>query len=231
MDGYYDEISIEEVIARTRMQLKLNDGSWDSFLEVTIREALRELRAPSVIVKQQCTLEVVDGKAKLPSGFWRLLELRLNNQPVTDPITGVTTNQCYSYLYADTKFLSNCGCTTDGVLDFMKTFQIAKGYIWFPDGTIAEEVQMAYMGYNVDEKGRTMIYAMHERALWNYACYMFFMTNPELANGMIIDQYNRTWIAQKSMVNGIGNEMLFQENKRLIQTFWNSLATSRLMNF
>jgi hypothetical protein len=77
MTGRYEEILIDEVIARAKMQLRIaTTTEHDDTLEVFISEALDHLDCASQLVKKQCCIDVCDHVSELPKGFVRILGLR-----------------------------------------------------------------------------------------------------------------------------------------------------------
>jgi len=226
MTGRYSTISVEEVISRTKMQLRITDTSeHDEYLEMMIFEGLKSLRTLSNFIKKQVELDVVDLKAKLPNDFYKLLGLRFRD-----------TNDgglCSQILYSDTNFLRSCDCDTSlsNVEDFRNRFQIIPGYIILSSGTSAETISLAYLGLNMDADGRILIYEDYERALSSYACYMFTNSYADDYKEATIERYHKTWVNQRALIRGLDAANDFQNQKRQIQDIFNSLAVSRLNNF
>ena len=225
----YQTISVEEVIARTKMQLRLTDTSQDDFLDVLINESLRHLDTLSLLVKKNKYICVSGGKAKLPCGFSQLLALRYK-------VTNYDGKQINTTpVYIDKNFLRSCD-VDDNIVDafesFENTFQINDGYIYFGSRSNIEEVEIAYMGFNVDENDRLMIYEIYERALTAYACYKFAMAYMENFNQYAIEMYKREWTAQKNWIRGKDAKEDFQNTKFQINKIFGALvANSELMNY
>ena len=225
----YQTISVEEVIARTKMQLRLTDTSQDDFLDVLINEGLRHLDTLSLLVKKNKCICVSNGKAKLPSGFSQLLALR-NKVTAYD---GREVNA--TPVYIDKSFLRRCDVDeniVDAFETFDNTFQINDGYIYFGSRSTIEEVEIAYLGFNVDDYDRIMIYEIYERALTAYACYKFSMAYMGNFNQYAIEKYQREWVAQKNWLRGKDAKEDFQNTKFQINKIFGALvANSELMNY
>jgi hypothetical protein len=236
MTGRYSTISIDQVISRAKMQLKLNDGSEEDFLEVLGNEALNNLDCLSLMKKQQKTLCISDCKAKLPCGYYKMLGLRFICSDIVDPENNTIRNNWNNFLYIDKNFLRDCGCevnenSTLPYRDYQQTFQIVDGWIYFNSYIDAEEVEIAYMGMNVDETGRLLIYEDYERAIVNYICWQFALTNIQLFNQYQIEKYERTWKAQKAKVKADDSRNDFQNTKYQIRKIFNAvLVNGILMN-
>ena len=220
MTGRYEEILIDEVIARTKMQLRIaTTTEHDDTLEVFISEALDHLDCASQLVKKQCCIDVCDHVSELPKGFVRILGLR--------PVCADTTTNVYDMVYADVKYLHKNNCGTTGCVDYREGFQINKGFIHFNSDVTFTKADLAYIGLNVDEFGRTLIYKRYERALMNYACYQFSMMFKEEYTNFQTEMWNRTWVEQRSKI--IGEDVLndFMQNRHEIATLMNGLIVSR----
>jgi len=235
MQPRYESVSIDEIISRAKVQLRLTHTSdYDSYLEMMVMEGFGSLGAYSQMVKKRCQITVTQGTAKLPSDFIKLIGIRANIvESTNDPIQG-EFNQCNYFLYADTRFLSTCGCDVsifNGVQN--GGYQIVNGYIHFNagDSIVISDCQLAYYGMGIDEKGRALIYSRYERALSSYACYMFTMAYSEKYNQYIIENYKQQWQLQRSKVRGEDMADNFRNEKRQIMDIWNSLVTSKTINY
>lgn len=226
MNAQYENISIEEVIARTKVQLNLTHGSdYDDALSIFIYEGLSSLGVLSQLSKKQCSLSITNGMAQLPHGFVKLIAVRADIINDTNDPTANNT-QCQYILYADQMFLNNCGCN-----ETAQSFQINNGFIHFNSSAQFANAQIAYFGLNVDEDGRHLIYSKYERALMNYACWMFALNHFDKYHQYIISTYESIWVAQKAKIKADDVRDNFELNKRDIQTILSALVTSRSVNF
>lgn len=229
MSGRYTEIGIDQVISRTKMQLRLvNTTEWDDFFEVLIEEALRSLRPLSMYKKQQCEIELVNRQAKLPKGFYQLLGIRYN----MPAITGDENSVCTTALYVDKKFLSDCNCdvTAGTIYDYYAGFQIVGQYIHWNTDLEDTTMTLAYYGFNLDENGRIVIYEDYERALMAYACYKYTQSWPDKYPQSLRMEYNAEWVAQRAMLRGEDVAFHFKCDKKEISAAVRALATSQAVN-
>ncbi len=233
-------ISINEVIARTKVQLRVDSTTeHDDYLEMMLSEGLRHLDALTLYVKGQCLLDIVDNKAELPKGFQKLLGMRfIQTVTTTETIDGVevqtSTPRCSTVFYVDTKFLNSCACeNVAGFVDYSNTAQIVNNFIHFNSSATIEsgQIQVAYMGLNVDEHGRILVYEEYERGLAAYACYMFTMAYPEMYPIGISDRYYETWKAQKAWIKGGAWKDEFQRTKAEVSATVNALVMDQTVNF
>jgi hypothetical protein len=241
MNPRYEHIGIDQVISRAKVQLRLqNTSDYDSFLELMIFEAMGSLGVLSMLRKDECPLSITNGTAKLPDNFIKLIAITadINVDPDSnDPITA-QLSQCGLMLYADVPFMNSCGCNTDGGFAFnafnfpYQSYQINNGYVHVnnPHGTIVN-AKIAYYGTNTDKDGRAIIFSRYERALFNYACWMYTLANPEGFNQYIIEKYESIWVAQKSMLRAQDVRFKFELEAREIQNILSAMVISKAVNF
>lgn len=220
MTPRYETIVVDQVISRAKVQLCLLDSSNDLFLEMAIFEALDHLDCASELSKECCEIDVCDGIAKLPKGLVRFLAMKIphhtedhkhNEEPTATPRGGFGHNQFL--IYADTDFLNKCGCN-GRYNNFFKTFQINKGYIHLGDNhSHLDKIMVAYLGLNVDEFGRTLIYKRYERALMAYACQMFMLAFKSEYTNYEVEMYRKTWVEQKNYLKGQDRMAEFELDK------------------
>ncbi len=223
----FDTITIDEIIASTKMQLRITDTTTsDDYFELMANEALRHLNCLSLFKKRQCTMDIVDLKSKLPKGFQRILGLRFSS-------TNVSGNEnCYNLVYIDRKFLNSCGCDTSAfnLANYVDSFQMQHGYIYYNSDIGATEATLAFMGLNLDEYGRLIVYEDYERAIRAYLCWMFTQAYPEDFKEATTERYGRTWKAQKAFLKGEDVQEDFRQNKYEIGKIFNGLLVSDFVN-
>jgi len=234
MTPTFSYIKVDEIVARAKMQLRLGDASHDDFLSVLAQEALNSLNALSQLVKKQVCLTFEGTTAKLPQDYVRYLALRLDtaNDTTNDPIQNQLLNGCQMYLYADTAFLTQCGCDASGATDWSRGgFQINAGYIHLNSEVEVLEATLAYMGLNVDEDGKAIIEERYERGVSAYICYMFSLAWVEKTNQYVIEEYKNIWMAQRGKIIGRDAAQSFQVDKRSIQNMWGAFLISPIVNY
>lgn len=223
--GRYDTITVDEIIASCKMQLRITDTTeHDDYLQIIINEGLRELNCLSLFKKFQCTLEIIDSKSKLPNGFQNLLGLRFS---------GSTSSDAYfNLIYIDKKFLDDAGVNTSfsRLANYIDTFQILHGYIHYNSDINATEVSIAWMGLNLDEYGRLIVYEDYERALRAYACWNFTQAYSKDFKEATTERYGRVWKAQKAFVKGQDVQNDFRQNKYEINKLFTALLVSDFVN-
>jgi len=223
--GRYSTITIDQVLTRTKAQLRIFDGAQDDYLQILIYEALRHVDAQPMLIKKCVKLCVVDGKATLPCDFYKLLAIK-------GVMTGVVGNQelYTTRVYVDTNFVRESGYGDSEFQDYSAAFQLNGGYIFLGGGgTEPDEIHLAYLGLNQDNDGNLLIYEDYERALMNYACYQFCMAFNENYNQYLIDRYNRAWAAQKNWLRGEAARIDFENTKFQIRLTFNAIAIDPIM--
>jgi hypothetical protein len=227
-------ISVEEVIARCKVGLRIQDTSeWDSFLEILIREGLGSLNCINQLQKKQCTMTLEDGKIKLPKDLVRFLALRPKSWlPSTEenPITSNFPGNCGRFIYADTTFLDSCGCDNLGFRNFNSGFQINNGFIHFNSEVDIDEATIAYLGMWLDADGKPAIFERFERALTAYACWKFTRSWPEKYNQYIMSSYQTEWVNQREKLKGMAVKDEFEQNRVFITGMMRSLIVSSTVN-
>lgn len=238
-----NEISIDEVLARTKVQLLIaNTTEHDDYLEMMISEGLRHLDAITLCKKKQCILDIVDSKAELPKGFQKLLGMRilktvLMNQQVNGIMQQVPIPICSPIFYVDTIFLNNCECDNlngNNILqNFRDTMQISGNTIHFNSNNIESgQVSLAFMVLNVDEFGRILIYEEYERALSSYASYMFSLAYLQDNRSVAMaDRYYAIWVAQKAWIKAGAWKDEFQKTKMEIASMVSALVSDQTVNW
>lgn len=202
--GRYETISFDEVVAGCKMQLRITStAEFDDFLHMYVNEGARHLHCLSLFNKEQCNLEIIDLKSKLPTGFQQLLGARYS-----ETRDGDTTYQ--NMLYIDKRYTD---ITTASTADYQDTFQISKGYIQYNNDVNATEMTMAYLGLNTDEFGRLIVYSDYERALRAYACYKYALAFPEDFKESTTQRYENEWINQGKLIRSTDVQNDFKNRK------------------
>lgn len=198
-------------------------------------EGMGSLNVLSTLGKHQCKFDITDNQIDLPAGFVRFLALRgqcntwTEAELLNNPLL-VQSQNSGIILYADTTFLTSCGCDTAGWNDWMNSIQINNGVMHFNGATEMTSATMAYMGLNVDENGNALIYERYERALASYASWKYTNMYFEKFNQYIIDGYKQEWMAQASRIKGEDVANDFQNDKFEISNAVSGLLTSKVVN-
>ena len=218
----YDTVTLEQVINRAKDMCRIDNTDDDANFYIWAEEAVRELDTLSFYVKDQCKVEIHDGKAALPKGMTKLLAVWF------DDCRGMP-------YYVNTKYLTLCGCEARYGNQLLPTMQINRGHFIFqnlpstqaydPDtGLLLPNVyiyptvaNIAYMSYNLDENGVPVIYQTYERAVWNYCCAMY-----KQMMGQDFSINLRQWIASKNKIVSGDQQAQFQLTKRQVAQWYNA---------
>ncbi len=238
MIGKLEQITEEDVISAAKFKLrKTETTNFDDYFSFLIQEGARHLGALSLFKKQQCELEIIDGKTELPKGFYRMIGLRFfRNHPAPPIVDGqpfLLTHGCLPMLYVDRPFLHSCGCNTvmGGVSPFIGTFQIIGNFIHYNSSVRETHVTISYLGFNLNKEGRMIIYADYERALTAYCCYNFALSYSEEFKEATIERWHQEWLAQKNWVKGLDASHDFQQRKAEVQEIFSALLVSNTVNY
>lgn len=190
------EISVNEVIARAKMQLGIDSTSeHDNYLNVLVEEGVRSLNALSLFIKKDCVLDIVDGRAKLPYGFMKLLAMRFT-------VDNNDGKKSYNpIIYVDTKFLNSLNINNHGYSNYSNSAKIVGNYIHFNTNDIkSSKIEVSYYSLNISDDGNIVIYLEYERALMHYICWMFMLRYFDKYNSRIIDEHYRNFVNQKAQI-------------------------------
>lgn len=224
-------VSVEDVISRIKFDLRLSDTTeHDLGFEILIREGLGSLNCLTQLEKKQCNLEVNDCNVALPDDLVNFIALRPKTWVSTDDATSKPL--CGNFIYANTQFLNNCGCSLVGLSNFSESFQLNKGYIHFNDDNSAiSEVTIAYEGLWKDKEGKRVIFERFERALTAYACWKFTRSWNEKYPQHITESYHQEWVLQKDYLKGQDVARDFQNNRREISELMRAWIVSAAVNY
>jgi hypothetical protein len=219
--GQYGTTPINEI--RDMAKLILNRRSRndiDDTIDAFIIQGLNKLKAPSNLVQKTCRISLTDQKiGKLPKGFSQLIALRVpcDLRQVQDN-NGLWVNYDY-YLYVDLPFIETCGGQLESdMYNYNRAFTIRKdGYLCFYQEQGVDEVEMSYLGANVDSEGFFLIYEKFAIALQFWAAYMFALQNSGEYNSLQIREFKQGWLDQKKMIIGDDLQELWNLQKHNIQ--------------
>lgn len=207
-------IRINAIVARAKADLEISNSNYDLRMQLWADEAIRKMDTLSSYSKFVETLDIVDGRAKLPCGFYKLLGAR----PVS--ADGCYCNDLY---YIDQVFANNC-CTTlctsilfpECCVDYCAAFEFIDGYIHFHYPTTATQLQMSWLGLLTDDDGLLKIQKKYEIALYNFLCYKVGMSKSYQMDKATRDLYMRTWADESSNIRGSDNENQWHLEKEWI---------------
>ncbi len=235
--GDYLHIPLSQVVAGAKRRLRLESSDEDIFLEAYANEGARHFDSLSTFIKKDCEIEIVNGKGKLPNGFYQMLSLRAHNQNES--------------IYVDMPFLKGCGVSNtflNGFCNHQNVFQIQDGYIYFtlsdnrPQGGvtpvaipkttnppfITNNVHINYISMNVDGDGLMVVYADMERGLVAYCVWMYMLDYPAgKYTPMQIESNKKIYENQKAWYKSIQFQNNFRNTRRQVSALANAYITEK----
>ncbi len=234
-EGDYAHIKMSQVIASCKMRLRLESSDDDIFIERYANEGARHFDSLSTFIKRECEIEVVNGKGRLPNGFYQLLSC--------SPCDGS------NFIYVDQPFLRGCGISgASSACDGQGIFQIQDGWIYFTanqnfskdhgitvlgsppisgdpncntnNGSSVQngpvfhtfKLHISFIGMNVDDDGMMVVYADMERGLVAYCVWMYMLDSPagkytaqQIQANEMIWNNQATWYRSKEFQNNFRN--------------------------
>lgn len=240
--GDYRIISLAQIVATTKMRLRIESSDEDIFIERYANEGARHMDSLSTFLKRDCQIDVVNGKAKLPNGFYQLLSL--------GACDGSTS------IYVDMPFLQGCGCSTMPVnaVSGFGIYQIQDGYIYFTLASdfssnhgdfnpatppvvptvqtgppnVTSTMRISFIGMNVDDNGMMVVYADMERGLVAYCVWMHMLDSPAgKYSPQQIQANEQIWVNQKSWYKSIQFQNNFRNTRRQVASVANAWISGK----
>lgn len=213
--GRFKTISMEQVLATTKFELGLeNTSQWDGYMSILIDEAAKHLWHNDQMVMLTVDLDIVDGRATLPSGFNTLLSLEF-----------IREGQCQSLEYVNEAAFINAGVVIGRGFPsrLYDVSPIDGGHIVFRDpcNLSFDKCRIWYVGRNVDPNGLTFIHELEERAIRAYVCMRFGLKYPQKYRAQI-PFWKEEWINQKKWLNAKANVDFWRENRDRIAALFNA---------
>lgn len=207
-----DYIHINEIVNRAKIDLQISSSDFDLRMQLWADEGVRKMNTLSSYQEFCETIDVIDGKAKLPCGYYKLLGAR----PISDGC------YCNNLTYVDTDVCNNY-CRTIGssmifphCCHYEDIFKIIGGYIHFHYPSDATQLQLAWLGLMTDDDGLMIIHTSYEIPLYNYLCYKVGMSPKYPMDKDVRDDYRKAWADESSNVRGRDNEKQWHLEKEWI---------------
>jgi len=192
--------SIKTLISKLYRDLNINTELPEDSIIEWVAEALNIIGAFSQYDSISDCLELVNGKAKLPCNFYKLVDITYKNKPLYWSSNSVATNYGCHNCQIPTHNSNNCG----------HTFYLNNSYlITSLDSTDTDGVCIVYLGMPVDEEGFPMIPddVMYDKALTAYVVYM--LDKAEWRKGKITDKVKADseadWLFYVNSARGAAN--------------------------
>lgn len=141
--------SIKTILAKLYRDLNINTEINESHVIEWCNEALLKIGAYSQFEEVSKCLELTDGKACLPNGFYRIVDIKYNNQPLAWASNTMAANyqcegcnipQCctqYTFYINDCYLITNIDSSTNT--------------------STSDNICIVYLGIRVDDEGYPMI--------------------------------------------------------------------------
>jgi hypothetical protein len=212
----YNLIPIKQVRAVAKMNLNLEDTTaYDNVLDYFIQKGVYEMRNLEGWRVQAQTLIVKDGKAELPCNFIYFVSAQANN---------------FTYDVWDISYLEKLGVTLNiPYTDYKGIVQIEDGVIDFGMADLTE-VNLIFVGSNVDGNGQMLIPDISEQALAWYATYRFALKKSDMYKD-VIKIYQREWLVARSDIRGDMWVSEFYELKKQLMAIMNALVVTKNSNY
>lgn len=226
-EGYYNTITLNQVISSVRAQLRIDTSDDDIWIEKLVNEGVRHLDGLSIFVKSFACLTVEDSRAKLPHGYHSLIGIRFKQPDIENTDGTIITSQNYfGVTYVDLSFIQSSTSTNNVAVS--SSYQIIGGCIQF-NNTIEDgaKIQLAYWGLNVDNDGLFVVYEDYERALTAYACWKYCLQNYDKYPNNLYSTYMLEWKAQKKWIKSNDVRDHFQKNKRAMASTMNAIINAK----
>jgi hypothetical protein len=154
----YSTIPITHIRDKVKAFYDIVDTKKDVMIDLFIVAAANEIGSYLNTTGCTITLDICDNKAEVPCNFKTLVQI------VSDCVDENGDN----YYYDNFRFNGNCMWESNA-----KRFKIQNGYIIFPSNIEATQVDMYYIGYNIDDNGFIILMKAHEAYYFRYALYWF----------------------------------------------------------
>lgn len=212
--GLYDTVPISYVRDQAKMMLRLqNDNGYEDEIDFWIVKGLTRLNCLSTLTKINCTIPIDGSTAKLPNGCVELLTFRV---PLGSDGNDFTSPN-WTYYYNAPFFKNNNGTAETGWLPFTNFCQINNGYIMFNIEPAVDEIEISYMGANVDNCGERVIYERYQDALAYFSCYNYALSRADEGKFPQFIEWKQMWLNQRNMLIGEDQKKSFREKKNSIR--------------
>lgn len=232
-------ISVEQVINRAKMRLRLNNTEHDAYLEKIINELALGLGSQRSRGPKCTTISIDCHRAKLPDNF---LEFTGGKFVGDGCACGCRTNATGDELAIEelSTGSGNCSCpvwfVSRGVMSnfngqgscsvYTNYFDIEGNYIIFQPNITATEMKIYYQGDNTDCDGLMIIFSQWERGLSAGAAAEFALDYDEMYSPRKQQYWNKLWTNQKGHIIGAENIARFNLDSHDIERMMNSIISN-----
>lgn len=209
------KISYNDVISLAKDELHITHSDSDIYFKWRINECLRNLNIWSLLIQKQKVLELIDGKAEVPEGYYNWIGVVYGDIPQTSSNRLSLIDYSKSHpTYYNTVFIDQC--SNSPLPDWYtqpygQSFRVDGQYIYFQQGDTphspkSKNVTLSYMGYDIDEHGFMNLYDDMEFLLVDYLCYRYILQNLRSYRDPYAQQqlgeYKRNYLSKKRKLAG-----------------------------
>jgi hypothetical protein len=198
INGY---VPIETLMAKLYRDLNLNSEIDELSVVEWSAEALKMIGAYSQFEEISECLELHDGKAKLPCGFYQLVDIHYNGIPLA-----WATNQAASNYQCEG---CKIPCCVGDYTFYINDYYLITNLDSSSETGTTQNVCIIYQGIPTDEKGYPMVpdHVYYHKALAAYVTYM--LDRQEWRKGKIPDKVyqasERDWLFYVNSARGAAN--------------------------
>lgn len=225
----FSYIPYSQVIAQVKMDLSIeNTTDHDPYLLLMADEAMRNIDDLSMYELRTESVPLDSGTAPVPCGLMRIMAVWYTNDDGT---------RCTPSPYVHHDIINYCDCDVSSCGSLGTGFQINGSHIVFhnPEAMSADSVSVAFIGTRLDENNQPLITQDHDRAVKAYikGCwYEKQSTQQDSAGKMqafiqLANRNHQIFANQKKYIQGRGQVIAFQENKRQITNKFNAWIRPR----
>lgn len=207
------EISSAQVLAMVKQELRLsNTNDQDIFLDGLIGRGARRLGTTETYVIKDCEIEAENNGFNIPKEAKQIIAFR-------------SENSCWSGVFVDVAFFSQCGCTTS-YPSFFGIATINGRRVHFlstvPDDTV---FQIAYTMINRDQYGFCLINEEQEEALINYACWKYSTAYERDFTPEQRASWRKDYQDQAARCRGLAARRTFEKQRSQISSKMNAILS------
>jgi hypothetical protein len=207
--GLYETVPISYVRDQAKMMLRMqNDNSIDDEIDFWVSRGLQRLNCLSTLTKINCTIPVCGSTAELPNGLVELIAFRMPYGEVAQDLMQPN----YTYYYNAPFFKNNSANAGIGWIPMSNFCQINGKFIMFNIEPATDEIEISYIGANVNDCGERIIYERYQDALAYFACYNIGHARQDENKFPQVAEWKQMWLNQRNMLIGKDQNKSFREN-------------------
>lgn len=234
--GAYYNISLNDAIYEAKMHLKILNDSEDDFLEILAWNAVRNIGAISSYTTQVRRLKICEGRASLPSNMKRFLWFRIV-WPADYVQNNTPSALNWNFMFADIAFLNQCGFDdnneqANSLYNAYNVVRINNNQLQFSNrrNIFFDELDVAFIGYNVDDNGVFWINDGIKEAVVFRICNQYSVTHSQKYDNFQKATWRDMAMAQGNKARGDAAMDYFKENIDQIQQMYRAYSYDRVVS-